>query len=61
MDSFIAGSKAQAAGSRHFSFDRPGVHVSGQGWTPYTALMRAILSGIRWEVRKTNPAMVAPD
>lgn len=61
MDTFVAGSKAQAAGSHHFSFDRPDVHVTGQGLTPYTALMRAILSGIRWEVRKTSPLIVAEE
>lgn len=61
MDAFIAGSKAQTAGSYHFSFDRPNVHASGQGWTPYSALMRALLSGLRWEIRKASPADVASD
>lgn len=53
--------RARANGTCHFSFELPGVCIRAEAWTPYAALMRAIVSGIRWEVEKECPCSLSEE
>jgi hypothetical protein len=53
--------KDRANGTCHFSFQLPGVGIRGEAWTPYAALMGAIVSDMSWEVEKESSSCLSEE